>query len=124
MRGLSLKAVFNRMIAALRPDLVVPVPVIEGMNKCYEWFVNNRFLENPVAYEEDISVVQWFKQSSRIHRFGNYCLPNLNRYEWGPFVWFLVKLFNDRFVVDARTQELRQMIVNAGKRVPVAWGNE
>ena len=128
MHGLNLKAVFNRMIAALRPNLVVPVPVIEGMNECYGWFVDNQFLEDPgvndpVEYPVEI-VVRWFKQSSRIRRFGNYCLPDCNLYEWGPFVWFLVKLFNDRFVVDARTQKLRRMIVDAGKQVPTTWNNE
>lgn len=128
MHRLNLKAVFNRMIAALRPDLVVPVPVIEGMNECYRWFVDNQFLEDsgvndPVEYEQEI-VVRWFKQSSRIRRFGNYCLPDRNLYEWGPFVWFLVKLFNDRLVVDARTQTLRRMIGDAGKQVPTTWNNE
>lgn len=126
---LNLKAVFNRVIAALRPDMVVPVSVIAGMNEFYHWLVNNHFLiddqyninENLYPHEE---VSRWFRQSNRVRKFCEYCLPDVGNYAWGPFVWFLVELFKDNTLENPRIARLRQMIISAGYRVPMKWEKE
>ncbi len=123
--GLNLRLVFARMIAALRPDLVVPVVHPEAINELYGWFSENGFLQEKEQFSgRNAWLRNWFVQNNQIKRFLTICLER-NNYEIGSFVWYFVEAFREgeqaRQIVIERQRMIRNLIIQGGYSAPLGW---
>ena len=112
----DLTVVFNRMVAALRPDLVLRVPQTDAVEVLYEWFTHNRIFPNqPIGVVS--AAVRWFHQNRQIYTFLVDCLGGRSIYEIGAFAWYLAKVFRR-----GNNSPTRNLIRDRGYPIIRVWG--
>lgn len=84
--GGNKKSRFNRMVAALLPDRVVPIPSEEALSLLSDWLNRNGLLD-PVPVSGD----SWFVTSSAIRNCISAILTEKTVYECGVFCWLLAE---------------------------------
>lgn len=126
---LNLRQVFARMIAALRPDLTVPVVHPGATNELYGWFKANGFVleDARLGHGERAWLRNWFVQNNQIKQFLLTCIGK-GDYEIGPFVWYFVEAFREgdqaRTIVVDRQKLIRKLIAASGYSAPEGWSDE
>jgi len=80
-------AAFYRMIAAIKPGLVVQVPAIAKLAPVYAWLTGSELEE---AYNTG-----WYKLSRSVRSKLQELLPDKSIYQVGVFSWFLAEAFRD-----------------------------
>lgn len=80
-------AAFCRMIAAIKPELVVRVSVIERLTPVYAWLTGSDV--------EDVENNGWYKISRCVRAKLQELLPGKSIYQVGVFAWFLAEAFRD-----------------------------
>lgn len=86
-------AAFCRMIAAIKPELVVRVSVIERLTPVYAWLTGSDV--------EDVENNGWYKISRCVRAKLQELLPGKSIYQVGVFAWFLAEAFRDDLKNDA-----------------------
>lgn len=85
--GYNAEVVFNRMLAALRIDLVVPVIDTGRALKLRKWLQQNGFLENHV----DVVNLDWLEISYQIREALCQQVPDALSSERSVFAWYLAE---------------------------------
>ena len=88
-----LSAAFYRMIAAIKPGLVVPVSAIARLAPVYAWLTGS---ETEEAYEAG-----WYELSRSVRAKLQELLPRKSIYQVGVFSWILAGAFRDDLENDA-----------------------
>ena len=86
-------AAFHRMIAAIKPELVVRVSAIEKLTPVYAWFTGSDV--------EDVENNEWYRISRCVRAKLQELLPGKSIYQVGVFAWFLAEAFRDDLENDA-----------------------
>lgn len=82
--GTNHRAAFYRIVAALHPGLVVPVPTIARLSPLYEWLTGENSNGN-----------NWYRVSRVVRNRINELLPEKDDYQIGVFAWYLASAFGD-----------------------------
>ena len=77
--------VFHRAIAALHPELVVPVPDLDKLNRFHNWLLNG------------VDQGNWFLASMRVRTHLMELLQGRTHYDVGAFAWFMTEAFRSDF---------------------------
>lgn len=78
---------FHRMIAAIKPKLVVRVAVNKRLDPVYAWLTGSDV--------EDVENNGWYKISRCVRAKLQELLPGKSIYQVGVFAWFLAEAFRD-----------------------------
>lgn len=103
---------FNRVIASLRPDLVVQVCGVDVMDLVYDWLRKSNLLTNSI-YGGD----EWFNKSHAARLSMSQYLKDKSIYESGTFLWFLAETLrgtNQGKKVQERMQMIKDRLAQVG----------
>lgn len=82
--GTNHRAAFYRIVAALHPELVVPVPTIARLSPLYEWLTGENSNGN-----------NWYRVSRVVRNRINELLLGKDVFQIGVFAWYLASAFSD-----------------------------
>lgn len=102
-------AAFYRMIAAIRPELVVQVPAIAKLAPVYAWLTSAEIEE---AYN-----VGWYKLSRSVRSKLQELLPGKSIYQVGVFTWFLAEAFREDLRNRADAQRRKDKVLDVLRTV-------
>lgn len=98
-------AAFYRMIAAIKPDLVVQVPAIAKLAPVYAWLTGSDI--------EDAYNTGWYKLSRSVRTKLQELLPGKSLYQVGVFSWFLAEAFRDDLGSRDDARRRKEKVLNA-----------
>lgn len=97
-------AAFYRMIAAIRPELVVQVPAIAKLAPVYAWLASTEI--------EEAHNVGWYKLSRSVRSKLQELLQGKSIYQVGVFTWFLAEAFRDDLRNRADAQRRKDKVLD------------
>lgn len=97
-------AAFYRMIAAIRPELVVQVPAIAKLAPVYAWLTGAEIEE---AYN-----VGWYELSRSVRSKLQELLTGRSIYQVGVFTWFLAEAFREDLRNRMDAQRRKDKVLN------------
>ena len=83
----ELKVVFNRVLAALNPSVVVQVPDNDNLHLLLNWLYLQGVIQDRCHFHYD----DWFESSAAIRHSLNKFVPPCDDYELGVFAWILTE---------------------------------
>lgn len=96
-------AAFYRVIAAIRPDLVVNVPVAAKLSAVYAWLMGVELSDGDVS--------DWYRMALGVRRRLQELLPEKTIYQVGVFSWHIADAFRpDRELNDTQKSCKRKVL--------------
>ena len=112
--GTQHQAAFYRLVAALRPELVVPVPAIAKLLPVYDWLTGEDSLNS--------FSTNWYKLSRIVRLRLQGLLLGKSIYQVGVFAWYLAEAFRDDLKKDSQAMGRKMKVLSWLKEVGLLDG--
>lgn len=99
---------FNRFIAGVLSDIVVPIPNMTDVQYLFNWFSRERFVGR-VDVNGDDEFETWFKQARAIKTALDLLLPGKTKWQIGIFAYSLSSN-NNRIDAEDRQRQARELM--------------
>lgn len=113
-KGTRHPAAFYRMVAAIRPELVVPVPAIAKLLPVYDWLTGEDSLNSFSA--------NWYKLSRIVRLRLQGLMLGETIYQVGVFAWYLAEAFRDDLKKDSQAMGRKMKVLSWLKEVGLLDG--
>lgn len=98
-------AAFFRMVAAIKPDLVVQIPAKDKLTPVYAWLMGTDF--------ESADQLGWYPLSRFVRTKLQSLLPGKSIYQVGVFSWFLAEAFREDRELNDEAKNRKEKVLDA-----------